>query len=444
MINFIAVTPHPPIIVPGVGKGESLKAVENTIESMQKLEKLMLEAKPKTLLLISPHAYTDARSFAINVSETLQGDLGKFASEVSLNFKNNIPFIEKLQTRCTQHNVPLVFYKGELDHGSIVPLYFLTKNFPIRLVQLSFSTRSYYEHLEYGRIIREICEEEGEDIAIVASGDLSHKISKDSHLGYSPKGKEFDEKLVELLEKGKIHEILEMDKELIKEAGECGFRSIAILLGIVQNNLKKFHILNYEAPFGVGYLVSHVELGETKKEDPNLAGACLDLAKKTVEEFINKNAKLQVPKNLPEDCYLQRKGVFVTLHKEGQLRGCIGTFLPTSPNIAQEIVNNAISACSRDFRFSPVSSEELQLLKYDVSLLDAPQSVKDIKELDPKKHGIIVSSSDGRRGLLLPNLEGIDTVEQQISIASQKGGIDLRKDSISLQSFTVVKFSDTP
>jgi AmmeMemoRadiSam system protein A len=115
-------------------------------------------------------------------------------------------------------------------------------------------------------------------------------------------------------------------------------------------------------------------------------------------------------------------GVFVTLHKHGQLRGCIGTFEPAQRNVAEEIISNAINSATRDPRFSPVAPEELEDLEYSVDVLTPPEPVKDKSQLDPKKHGLIVERGS-RRGLLLPDLEGVDTADQQISICCQKAGI---------------------
>ena len=141
------------------------------------------------------------------------------------------------------------------------------------------------------------------------------------------------------------------------------------------------------------------------------------------------------------DCPLRRpakrRGAFVSLHAHGQLRGCIGTTGPTTANVALEIVQNAISACSRDPRFHPVSVEELETLEYSVDVLGQPEPISSPAELDVKKYGVIVSSG-GRRGLLLPDLDGVDTVEQQIDIARQKGGISSRE-RYTLERFEVVR-----
>lgn len=181
-----------------------------------------------------------------------------------------------------------------------------------------------------------------------------------------------------------------------------------------------------------------------------------DLARRTVETYIENGEKINVPDDLPKEMFEKKAGVFVTIEKDGKLRGCIGTYLPTKENIAEEIIYNAIATASEDYRFGPIQKEELASLTYIVYTLSKPELVKDIKELDPKKYGIIVKtapiayshSSDvifnshfmPKSALLLPDLEGIETVEKQISIACQKGGIDLAREKIILYRFTVEKY----
>ena len=169
----------------------------------------------------------------------------------------------------------------------------------------------------------------------------------------------------------------------------------------------------------------------------------IKLAKNAIEEYIRTGKKIEVPKDLPEEFYNIRKGVFVTIYEkrsEKKLRGCIGTFMPTKENIAQEIIDNAISAAIHDYRFNPVLENELDNLIYEVSLLNPPKQINSVENLDAKKYGVIVKSSDGKTGLLLPDIEGVNTPEEQISIACQKAGIDLGTEKIELFRFTVEKY----
>lgn len=152
---------------------------------------------------------------------------------------------------------------------------------------------------------------------------------------------------------------------------------------------------------------------------------------------------MDVPKDLPDEFYSVRKGIFVTIYKRAgsnkELRGCIGTFAPTKNNIALEIIDNAISSAVHDYRFEPVAENELPGLEYEISLLSPPQQIDSFKGLDAKKYGVIVKSHNGRTGLLLPDIEGVNTPEHQILIACQKAGIDQNVEKIELYRFTVEK-----
>lgn len=183
---------------------------------------------------------------------------------------------------------------------------------------------------------------------------------------------------------------------------------------------------------------------------------CVKIAKNAIEAYLKEGKVIMPPDGLPPELLQKKAGTFVTIEKEGMLRGCIGTFLPIQENIAKEIVQNAISAASEDYRFDPITKEELPLLSYTVYVLEKPQSVKDIKELDPKKYGVIVRTYpivllnvqdvvfDGRpvakTGLLLPDLPEVNTIEEQISIACQKAGIDRQAEKIYIYKFTVKKY----
>jgi hypothetical protein len=179
------------------------------------------------------------------------------------------------------------------------------------------------------------------------------------------------------------------------------------------------------------------------------------LAKNSVETFVKKGIIVSSGENLPEEFLEKKAGTFVTIEREGQLRGCIGTYLPTRNNIAEEVIHNAIAAAREDYRFAQIQEDELNYLSYTVYILSKPELVKNIFELNPKEDGLIVRNTpigpeesevifDGaivyKCGILLPDLEGVDTVEKQVSIVCQKAGIDPQKEKIIIYKFTVEKY----
>lgn len=164
------------------------------------------------------------------------------------------------------------------------------------------------------------------------------------------------------------------------------------------------------------------------------------LAKETVEDFIRSGKKLSLPKSLPKEMIYGRAGVFVSIYNGDELRGCIGTYLPSEENIAEEIIANALAAATRDYRFAPITEKELSSLSYSVYLLEEPQQIKDTKELNPKKYGILIKSETGKSGLLLPDLPGIETVDEQLAAVCQKCGVRPEKEKISIWKFGAKKY----
>ncbi len=166
--------------------------------------------------------------------------------------------------------------------------------------------------------------------------------------------------------------------------------------------------------------------------------AYVRLARETIENYIKNGKMISPPNDLPDEMIKQKAGVFVSIKKIGNLRGCIGTFMPTQENIAYEIIKNAISAAVDDPRFPPVTVSEFNDLTISVDVLSSSEEISDISELDPKKYGVIVNS-DYKKGLLLPDLEGVDTAEEQVDIAKRKAGI-YPGEKIKLYRFEVRRY----
>lgn len=260
MLQFAAITPHPPIIIPGIGQPEDLKKVSKTIQAMEKLAVDFVKIKPETVLIISPHAPMDYNGFLINSETDIKGSFIDFGLDQDFSFNNDYELMEQIGYRANNAGVPVHFRGSFLDHGALVPLYYLTQKIKPRLVHCAFSFLDFKTHLRYGEIIRNVIDEaKGRKIAVVASGDLSHRLIPGAPAGYSPKGQEFDQELIKRLNERDISGILEIEPNLIEAAGECGLRSIIILLGILGAKYV-FNLLSYEGPFGVGYLVAELNL----------------------------------------------------------------------------------------------------------------------------------------------------------------------------------------
>lgn len=255
---FAALTPHPPILIPTIGK-EALKKINETKKALEKMEEDFYAAHPEIILIISPHGSYFNNAFTINNCPEYETDLREFGDlSTKLKFKGDLAFSHRIRAATKTHNFPAVMIsENTLDHGSAVPLYYLTKHLPkIHIIQLGFCNLSWKTHLDFGALLKEQIETSNQRIAVIASGDMSHAITTDAPAGFNASGVKFDQKIQELLVAGNISGMVQMDAQLAAEAAECGFRSLLILMGILQHKNYIYKQLAYEAPFGVGYLTA--------------------------------------------------------------------------------------------------------------------------------------------------------------------------------------------
>lgn len=259
MLCFSAFTPHPPLMVPNVG-GKNIKKIKSTVNAMEKLGGLLAQSNPDSLIIISPHGNLIPHAFTINLSPALSANFKNFGDFITkIDFPVDTVLVQAIKENLT---LPTAYSNAEeLDHGASTPLFYLTqntKNLPI--VPIGYSFLSYEEHYRFGFELQEIINKTDKRIAVIASGDLSHRLTPDAPAGFSPQGNIFDEKLINLIKDKDIQGILNLDKNLIEEAGECGLRSLIILLGVLSHTEYQPKILSYEGPFGVGYLVANFEI----------------------------------------------------------------------------------------------------------------------------------------------------------------------------------------
>ncbi|NLN03209.1 MAG: AmmeMemoRadiSam system protein A, partial [Clostridiaceae bacterium] len=295
----------------------------------------------------------------------------------------------------------------------------------------------------------------GRNCVFVASGDLSHKLVASGPYGYDEEGPKFDKDITDAMRKADFLKLLTINEERCERAAQCGLQSFNILAGCFDKRNVKPAFMSYEGPFGVGYAVCAYEaagsddvrdfakraldeMEEKMKKARGKEDAYISLARKSIELYTRTKKVLEIPDDLSKELLERRAGTFVTLKINGKLRGCIGTIEPVCRNIAEEIIRNAISACSKDPRFDPVTEEELPYITYSVDVLGKAEKVQSKLELDPNKYGVIVTKGY-RRGLLLPNLDGVDTVEEQLEIALGKAGIGSHED-YTIERFEVVRY----
>ena len=247
------ICPHPPLLIPEIG-GAAIADVEATVQSLRRLAADVGE--PETLVVISPHSPGVGDAHLVKVAAHLSGDFGAFGCpQVALSFENDLPFVELLLALGGSDGSVRIESTNDdvLDHGALVPLHFLP---PARLVSLSIVSQ-YGEHRALGRLVRRCAEELGRDVLFVASGDLSHRLTRTAPAGYDPRGKDFDETVVEFMRIGDFAGLTALDRGLVRGAGECGLRSLVALGGFLGDDAPHDpEVYSYEGPFGVGYLVA--------------------------------------------------------------------------------------------------------------------------------------------------------------------------------------------
>lgn len=445
--------PHPPLIVSEIGKGRE----EDIIKTKTSYEKVIEEIEninPDTIIISSPHTKTYSDGFYISKGDSLTGTFENFgAKQVSFKEEIDNELVEEIE-KCNDENYKILYETRddiELDHGTMVPLYFIRKrNIKAKIIVVGLSGLPLIEHYRFGMLFQKAINNSNKRVVYIASGDLSHKLQTYGPYGYAKEGPEYDKQIMEVCGKAKFLELLKFKPEFLEKAAECGHRSFTIMAGTFDKLNVDSKEYSHEDITGVGYgICSFYPQGENKErnfyeqyliqEEKRVISKdeLVNLARKTIENYITKNITITVPEDASDEITKNKAGVFVSLHKFGELRGCIGTFLPTKSSIAEEIIRNAIAAATEDYRFDRVTEEELKYLEINVDVLNEPVKINSIDELDAKKYGVIVYSGF-KRGLLLPDIEGVDTVEQQINIARRKGNIE-PDEEITIEKFEVVR-----
>jgi len=451
---------HPPIIVPEIGNGEE-RNIEATTNSFDIIAKEIKAKAPNTIILITPHGPMFNDAIAITYEDSLKGDFGRFgAPQVSMEIAVNKKLSQEIYKLATKDNIPVVMSTKELlnqynvhitlDHGAMVPLYFINRFYKdYSLVHITYAPLGDFELYKFGMSIKNAVDKLKEKAIIIASGDLSHRLKEDGPYGYNPLGEKFDNEFLQHLEKANLTEVFTMSRECIENAGECGRRSVLIMLGTMDEIDFKGYLLSYEKTFGVGYGIMKFEatnkcktklntiIDSINNKNKNQANPYVRLARESLTTYLeNKKIMDKLPPYISEEMKKLKRGVFVSLKKNGKLRGCIGTIFPVTSCVAQEIIRNSVEAGIYDPRFLPVEISELNDIEFSVDVLtEAESATKD--ELNPKEYGVIVRSN-GKTGLLLPDLEGVDTVEEQLSIALRKAGIN-PLENYSIERFKVIR-----
>ncbi len=268
-LNFAGISPHPPIIIPEIG-GKDLEKVSQTVQAMKRLANIFNKSEIETLIIISPHMLIYPDQFSICGMKKLFGTFASFGSpDTIIEFNNDLELAHEIERKTTSNGIKNLLYNNngeffELDHGIMVPLYYLSQQqeSSLKVVPIAYSNLDRAPHFAFGQIIGEIAQNSSKRIGVIASGDLSHRLINGAPGGFSKTGQNFDKTIIKDIKEQNTQEILYYDEELVEDAGECGYRSILILLGALDKTNTSAETLSYESPFGVGYLVANFKLQE--------------------------------------------------------------------------------------------------------------------------------------------------------------------------------------
>ncbi|NLW90959.1 MAG: AmmeMemoRadiSam system protein A [Syntrophomonadaceae bacterium] len=462
MITYTALSPHPPLLIPEIG-GARLGDVSKTQQGLEEMARQMVDSCPETIVFLTPHGNIFSDALSALGDKELEGDFANFGCNIASSAHNDLELLQEIETRTKMASLNFLVLdeklarsnrlQHRLDHGILVPLYYLQKaGLPkVSILAISIGYLPLMDLYAFGGLIRDAADTLGRNIAIVASGDMSHFLKDEGPYQYHPDGARYDARVKELLANGDVVSFVNMPEELRNNAGECGFRSLVIMLGALDGREFTAQVFSYEGPFGVGYLnmgfvpgqerdslLHDIRMDKLKEIEAKRQAESLPVswARMTLESYIEKGEVPSAPPGM-EELQQRKAGAFVSLKRNGQLRGCIGTIAPAYGNLLAEIQHNAIAAATEDPRFSIIEPSELPELVYSVDVLGEPEPALR-SELDPKRYGVIVTSGR-RRGLLLPDLEGVDTVEEQLLIALQKAGIS-PNENYKIERFEVTRY----
>lgn len=450
--------PHPPMIVPAIGRG-SEKQVETTVQAYQQVAREIAALKPDTIVITSPHALMYADYFHISPGKGAKGSFSRFdAPGMRFAEQYDTALVKRICELADAQDFPaglLGEKDASLDHGTMVPLWFIRNRYKEgKIVRIGLSGLPLIDHYRLGQLIRQAAENTGRRVVMIASGDLSHKLQEYGPYGYVPEGPEYDERIMDVMGRAAFGELFGFDESFCDRAAECGHRSFVIMAGAFDGTAVTAERLSHQDITGVGYGICtfypegpddsrrflearfrEAELAANQRRKN--ADPYVKLAYAAVDAYVSGRGKISVPDGLPDEMLSRRAGTFVSIHEHGALRGCIGTIGPTRASIAEEIIGNAISASTKDPRFPAITADELTWLEISVDVLGEAEDIDSKDMLDVKRYGVIVTSGL-KRGLLLPDLDGVDTVDQQIDIAKQKAGIG-RFEKYKLQRFEVIR-----
>lgn len=438
---------HAPIVIPQIA-GVRASQCEGTTRAMRAAATALVRQAPEVVVIISPHTPRDRRRFGVVSAAHIGGDFSRFgAPEVAVRLPGAPHAASELERAARKLDLLTCATAGdELDHGALVPLFFM--------VEAGWSGSTLLLALPYpgtgteprmGLAIAKAAHALGESWCVLASGDMSHRLTHDAPAGYHSRARDFDATFRSLIDAGQLERACSVDPGLRDVAAEDVVDSTAVAAAAVGFDAAGHRTLHYEAPFGVGYLeaVLHERPLARSADAPRAVTAqqhpLLSVARHAIDAALHER-RYDVP--ALSEPWVRPRGVFVTLRIGGELRGCIGHVEPQHATLAHEVASCAIGAALHDPRFAAMTPLELADVTIELSLLSPCERVVHLDELDAERYGVVVSAGH-RRGVLLPAVAGIHSVHDQLRVALRKAGLTGQED-VQLERFEVDKLEESP
>ena len=449
--------PNAPVLIPEVAatseeRRKRGEAVSRTTAACRAAAGRVAGWKPKVIVLISPHMENYADYFHLTSGVKCRGDLEEFGlPDMTVELNYDVELRDAIIRQAEAAGIPAGVrgrqtqsingrMSRRIDQGSFVPLHFITEQWrEFDVVRIGVSGLSPLEHYRFGQCIRKAINDLKRRAVIVASGDLSHRMTEDGPEGFAPEGPQYDSTLTSIMISGNFMGLLTIDPDLCEKAGECGLRCFQIMAGILDGAELAPALLSYECPFGIGYAVAtftyldytsysryadrYVEAKRKEREDQRAEeDPWVRLARLSVEARAKGEPLRDLPEDLPGEMKRNPSGVFVSIYRNGELRGCVGTIRPVNFSVGEEIMEVAGKAAFSDPRFAPVQESELEQLDYTVDVVGRLKRVASEKDLNVERFGVLLICG-GRQGVALPGLEGVENESSQIALALRNGNI---------------------
>ncbi|SFB18348.1 Aromatic ring-opening dioxygenase, LigB subunit [Acetitomaculum ruminis DSM 5522] len=460
------VLPHAQALIPEISKDRISKFEATTISYNEIAEKIAA-IEPETIIIINSHEAVYGDYFHINNKECASGDFSAYgAGNVKFSFDYDTELVKAIENICLEKDFP-AGTEGEdkpLSHGIMVPLYYLNKYIKneYKVVSISISGLGNSIHYKFGQLINDAVEATGRKAIVIASGDFSHRVKKDSPFGYHKNGALYDGLLTTALRKTDFLNLFGFEDDMVLAATECVLMPITIMAGCLDGKNPVPDFKSYEAPFGIGMCVCGFTIDDFEENDSTRrflrilnerildgvdrkienAPNAIKISMITLQTLLTEDRIIdanELPKEITDPLINDHNGVFVSFKINKRARGSMGSFTVTTSNVVTEIITMTVAAASNDLRFKPITLEELDAISVTVDIIEPLESIQFLNQVNHRKHGLYIEK-DGVIGLCLPNAQDFKSSKQMLEIALAEAGFK-EDDDYKMYRFDTMRFT---